>query len=54
MSFGGGGSAPSAVTAHKHNSQSGEGAPLQLNNSIVTGSSLQINSGTEVPVEVLF
>jgi hypothetical protein len=53
MSFGGGGSAPSAVTAHKHNSQSGEGSPIQFNNSIITGSSMQINSGTEMPIEVL-
>jgi hypothetical protein len=52
MSFGGGGGG-GQITAHKHNSQSGEGAPLQFNNSIVTGSSIQINSGTEIPIEVL-
>jgi hypothetical protein len=38
---------------HEHNSQSSGGAPLQFNNSIVTGSSIQINSGTEIPIEVL-
>lgn len=53
MSFGGGGGASTGVTAHLHNSQTGEGAPLQLNNSITTGSSIQINGGTELPMEAL-
>ena len=47
MSFGGGGGASTGVTAHLHNSQTGEGAPLQLRNSIVTGSSVQFNGGIE-------
>ena len=50
---GGGGGGSSGVSAHKHNSQSGEGGPLQLRNDIVTGSSVQFNGGTEVPMEVL-
>lgn len=54
MSFGGGGGgAASGVSAHLHNSQTGEGGPLQLNNSITTGSSIQFNGGTELPLEVL-
>ncbi len=53
MSFGGGGGASTGVSAHLHNGQTGEGGPLQLNNSITTGSSLQINGGTEMPLEVL-
>ena len=52
MSFGGGGSSGGgAITAHKHNSQSGEGGPLQLKQSIVTGSSVQYNGGDEVVME---
>lgn len=53
MSFGGGGSGAAAITAHKHNSQAGEGGALQGRNSVVTGTSLQINGGTEMPIEVL-
>lgn len=53
MSFGGGGGASSGVTSHLHNSQTGEGGPLQLKNSITTGSSIQINGGTELPMEAL-
>lgn len=53
MSFGGGGGSSTGVTAHLHNSQTGEGGPLQLKNSITTGSSIQINGGTELPMEAL-
>ena len=53
MSFGGGGSGSSAITAHKHNSQSGEGGTLQARSSILTGTSIQFNGGSEVPIEVL-
>lgn len=53
MGFGGGGGSSSGVSAHKHNSQVGEGGPLQLRNDIVNGTSLQINGGTEIPAEVL-
>ena len=52
MSFGGGGGS-TGVSAHKHNSQTGEGGPLQLKQSITTGSSVQFNGGTEVPMEVM-
>lgn len=54
MSFGGGGGGSGAITAHKHNSQAGEGGPLQFKNSVTTGTSMQINNGTEIPAEVLF
>ena len=53
MGFGGGGSSASGITAHKHNSQSGEGSPIQARNDIVTGSSIQFNGGTEFPIEVM-
>jgi hypothetical protein len=53
MSFGGGGSGSAGITAHKHNSQSGEGGALQGRNSIVTGSSIQFNGGAELPIEAL-
>jgi len=53
MGFGGGGGAASGVSAHKHNSQTGEGGPLQMKNSITTGSSFQINGGTELPLEAV-
>lgn len=53
MSFGGGGGGSGSITAHKHNSQSGEGGPLQLRNSTTTGTTLQINGGTEIVAEVL-
>ena len=52
MSFGGGGGGSGGITAHKHNSQSGEGGPLQLKNSITTGTSFQIAGGSELPAEV--
>ena len=52
MSFGGGGGASTGVNAHLHNSQTGEGAPLQFNGNITTGS-VQFNSTQEVPIEVL-
>lgn len=51
MSFGGGGGGGGGITAHKHNSQSGEGGPLQFDASIVTGTSVQVDGGTEQPVE---
>ena len=53
MSFGGGGGGSGGITAHKHTSQAGEGGPLQMKNSITTGTSLQINGGAEMPAEVL-
>ena len=53
MSFGGGGGVD-AITAHKHNSQAGEGGALQARNNVVTGTALQINGGSEIPIEVLF
>ena len=53
MSFGGGGGGSGGITAHKHNSQSGEGGPLQFKNDIATGSSVQFNGGTEIPLEVV-
>ena len=49
MSFGGGGGASTGVNAHLHNSQTGEGAPLQFNGNITTGSAVQFNSTQEVP-----
>jgi hypothetical protein len=51
MSFGGGGGGSGSITAHKHNSQTGEGGPLQFDGSITTGTSVQVNGGTEVPLE---
>jgi hypothetical protein len=53
MSFGGGGGGSSGVTAHKHNSQTGEGGALQFNNNVITGSSMQVNGGVELPLEVV-
>ena len=53
MSFGGGGGGSGAITAHKHNSQAGEGGPLQMRNSITNGSSMQINGGTEIPLDAV-
>jgi len=53
MSFGGGGGGGGGITAHKHNSQAGEGGPLQMKNSIVDGTSLQFDGGTEQVAEVL-
>ena len=52
MSFGGGGGS-SGVTAHRHNSQAGEGGPLQFRNSTTTGTTMQINGGTEIPMEIV-
>jgi hypothetical protein len=53
MSFGGGGGGGGGITAHKHNSQVGEGGPLQYRNDITTGTSIQINGGTETPNDVV-
>lgn len=53
MSFGGGGGGSGGITAHKHNSQAGEGGPLQMKDSITTGTSVQFNGGTEIVAEVL-
>ena len=53
MSFGGGGSGSSPVTAHVHNAVSGEGGPLQMRSSTTTGTTVQFNGGTEVIAEVL-
>jgi hypothetical protein len=51
LSFGGGGGGSGSITAHKHNSQSGEGGPLQFRDSITLGTSVQVNGGTEIPLE---
>tara|TARA_Y100001963_G_scaffold63856_1_gene88958 strand:+ start:551 stop:715 length:165 start_codon:yes stop_codon:yes gene_type:complete len=53
MGFGGGGGSSSGVSAHKHNSQVGEGGPLQMRNSITNGSTMQINGGTEIPLDAV-
>ncbi len=53
MSFGGGGSGTGAITAHRHNAQTGEGGPIQLRNSTTTGTTVQFNGGSEVVAEVL-
>ena len=53
MSFGGGSGGSGGITAHKHNSQAGEGGPLQMKDSITTGTSVQFNGGTEIVAEVL-
>ena len=53
MGFGGGGGSSSGVSAHKHNSQTGEGGPLQMRSSTTTGTTVQFNGGTEVIAEVL-
>jgi len=53
MSFGGGGGASTGVSAHLHNSQTGEGGPLQFNANTTTGSAVQFYSGQEIPIEVL-
>ena len=54
MSFGGGGlSGGAGTTAHVHNSQAGEGAPLQLDNNILTGTTVQINGGAEITATIL-
>ena len=53
MSFGGGGGASTGVNAHWHNSQTDNGGPLQLKNDTTTGSTVQFNGGTEVPMEVM-
>jgi hypothetical protein len=52
MSFGGG-NVSLGVSAHVHNSQTGEGGALQFNGNITTGSAVQFNSTQEVPIEVL-
>jgi len=53
MGFGGGGGSSSGVSAHKHNSQVGEGGPLQMRNSTTNGTTVQFNGGTEIVAEVL-
>lgn len=54
MSFGGGGlSGGAGTTVHVHDSQAGEGGPLQLNNNILTGTSVQIMGGAEITALVL-
>jgi hypothetical protein len=52
MGFSGGGGT-TGVSVHKHNSQVGEGGILQGRNNIVTGTTIQFNGGTELPIEVL-
>ena len=54
MSFGGGGlSGGAGTTAHVHNSQAGEGAPLQLDGDILTGTTMQIMGGAEITATAL-
>ena len=52
MPFSGGGGS-TGVTNHLHNTQSGEGGDLKGNQSIVTGTSISFNGGSELPIEVL-
>lgn len=52
MAFGGGGGT-GGITSHLHNSQVGEGSPLQLRNSTTLGTTVQLNGGTEIVAEVL-
>ncbi len=54
MSFGGGGlSGGAGTTVHVHNSQAGEGGPLQLNGSVTTGTTMQITGGAEISAVAL-
>ena len=53
MSFGGGGSGGGGVTAHIHNSLTGEGGPLKISNGADT-TQFSIGSSTaEVPLEAM-
>jgi hypothetical protein len=54
MSFGGGGGGSGGIVSHKHNSQLGEGGPIQMKNSTTNGTTIQINGGTEIVAEALF
>jgi len=53
LPFSGGSSGQTGVSVHRHDSQVGEGGALQGRNSIVTGTSIQFNGGTEFPIEAL-
>jgi len=53
LSFGGGSSGSTGVSAHIHNANLGEGGYLQGTQSVATGTGIQFNSGTAVPIEVL-
>jgi len=53
LPFSGGSSGQTGVSVHRHDSQVGEGGALQGNQSIVSGTSIQFNGGTELPIEVL-
>jgi len=52
LSFGGGGGSV-GVSVHRHDSQVGEGGPLQLDGTIITGTSVQINGGAEITASAL-
>jgi len=52
MSFGGGGSGASPITAHIHSTSAGEGGALRMNSSTTSGTAIQI-SGNNQPIEVL-
>ncbi len=52
MSFGGGGSGSSAITAHIHSTAAGEGGALKMDGSTATGTAINID-GTDQPIEVL-
>ena len=53
MSFGGGGSGASSITAHIHSTAAGEGGELKGNNSTSTGTAISYNSGTAEVIESL-
>jgi len=53
MGFGGGGASGGGVDAHWHNSQSDNGGPLQMKQSVTTGTTIQFNGGTEIIAEAL-
>jgi len=53
MGFGGGGGGGSGVEAHWHNSQTDNGGPLQMKQSVTTGTTIQFNGGTEIIAEAL-
>jgi len=53
MGFGGGGGSSGGIDAHWHNSQTGNGGPLQMKNNITTGTTVQFNGGSEIVAEAL-
>jgi len=53
MGFGGGGGGGTGVSAHWHNSQTGNGGPLKADNDITTGTSITYSGGSETVIESL-